>query len=361
MIVMQHDFDTIDGIASGARIIIVDDEPANLKLLDKMLRGCGYENLVLIDDPRRVIDAYGAARPDLILLDINMPHKDGFQILSELTALNDPMLPPVIMLTAQSGHESLMRALSGGARDFVSKPFERFELLARVRNLLDAHLTYRSTHRQNMLLEDMVKARTLELRESRLQIVQRLGRAAEYRDNETGAHVLRMSHVSALLARSTGWDESQCEMMLNASPMHDVGKIGIPDAILLKPGKISPEEREIMNTHAEIGADIIGSNGDRLLDMAREIALTHHEKWDGSGYPNGLAGKDIPLAGRITAIADVFDALTSSRPYKKAWPLHEAVTYMQENAGKHFDPHLITLFLSNLPEVEKILAKFREP
>ncbi|MFA6902257.1 MAG: HD domain-containing phosphohydrolase [Gallionellaceae bacterium] len=343
------------------RILIVDDEAANLKLLDKMLRGQGYENLVLVEDPREVVPQYLAERPDLILLDINMQHLDGYQVMAQLKTLNDPLLPPIVILTAQQGKDYLLRALAGGARDFITKPFDRNELLMRVRNLLDAQLAHRLMHEQKNVLEEMVRARTEELRSTRLQVVQRLGMAAEYRDEETGYHILRMSHISVLLARAAGWNEAACELLLNASPMHDIGKIGIPDAILLKPGKFEPQEWEIMKTHAAIGGKLLDGDDSDLMRMAREIALSHHEKWDGSGYPNGLAGDAIPQAGRIAALADVFDALTSARPYKNAWTIEAAVNLIGENRGKHFDPQLVDLFMRELPGIVEISRHYSEP
>jgi len=341
-------------------ILIIDDEPANLKLLEKMLRGQGYENLALIKDPRTVVSQYIAERPCLILLDINMPHLDGYQVMDQLKALNDPLLPPIVILTAQHSKDYLLRALAGGARDFITKPFDRNELLMRVRNLLDAQLAHRLMHEQKNVLEEMVWARTEELRNTRLQVVQRLGMAAEYRDEETGNHILRMSHISVLLAREAGWNEVNCELLLNASPMHDIGKIGIPDAILLKPGKFEPPEWEIMKTHATIGGKLLADDDSELMWMAREIALTHHEKWDGSGYPNGLAGEAIPQSGRIAALADVFDALTSARPYKKAWSVDDAVALIKESSGKHFDPQLVEIFMRHLPEILQIRKRFDE-
>lgn len=343
-----------------AHILIVDDEPFNLKLLDKMLGAQGYTNLVLVQDPRRVLQHYRERRPDLILLDINMPHMDGFAVLDALRELNDPLLPPVVVLTAQHGRDYLLRALNAGARDFIGKPFDRLELLARVRNLLDAYMAHRMVHEQKQVLDDLVHQRTDELRQTRLQIVQRLGRAAEYRDNETGYHIMRMSQISELLARKLGWNDDACELMLNASPMHDVGKIGIPDKILLKPGRLDQAQWEIMKTHTTIGAELLGGDDSELLVMARSIALTHHEKWDGSGYPAGLSGEEIPQAGRIVAVADVFDALTSIRPYKKAWPLDEAVDYIRDNAGTHFDPAIVAQFETALAEIHAIRARYSE-
>jgi len=226
--------------------------------------------------------------------------------------------------------------------------------------MLDAHLSLRMTFQQKELLEELVRQRTSEVTKSRLEVVRRLGRAAEFRDNETGRHVVRMSHSSALLARQLNLSEKRCEIILHASPMHDIGKIGISDTILLKPGRLTPEERTIMERHALIGADILAGAETELLEVARLIALTHHEKWDGSGYPGKLVGEAIPLEGRICAIADVFDALTSERPYKHAWPVEEAVANLQENAGSHFDPALVQAFLATLPEIIAINEKFKD-
>ena len=344
-----------------SRIFVVDDEPANLRLMEKMLSKEGYLQTVLIADPREVLPLYRQQAPDLILLDINMPHLDGYEVLELLNGLNDPTPAPVIMLTAQNGREHLLQALAGGARDFVTKPFDRAELVMRVRNLLEVHQAHRLVHNQKTVLEEMVHHRTQELNQSRLEVVRRLGRAAEYRDNETGLHIIRMSRYAALMAASLGWSDADCELLLHASPMHDIGKIGIPDHILLKPGKFEPDEWEVMKRHAQMGADILSDGDSVLMQLARDIALTHHEKWDGSGYPNGLAGTDIPQAGRIVAVADVFNALTSSRPYKKAWPVEDAVRLLQEQSGRHFDPEIISHFLALLPEIVAIRNSNLEP
>lgn len=350
-----------NNLPNTSRILIIDDESANLKLLDKMLSSQGYDQLVLVQDPREVLVRYSEARPDLILLDINMPHLDGYQVIEQLKSLNDALLPPIVILTAQLGHDHLLKALAAGARDFIGKPFDRAELLMRVQNLLDAQVAHRMLHDQKAVLEEMVHARTEALNQTRLQVVRRLGRAAEYRDNETGLHIIRMSQFSALLAKSLGWSDLDCELMLHASPMHDVGKIGIPDAILLKPGKFEPDEWKIMKTHASIGADILDDDNSDLLRLAREIALNHHEKWDGSGYPNGLSQASIPQSARIVAVADVFDALTSSRPYKKAWAVEEAVAFIRDNAGLHFDPEVVVHFEKCLPTVLDIRENYMEP
>lgn len=341
-------------------ILLVDDEPVNLKLLDRMLKQQGYDRLVLVDDPRQVVAQYQANQPDLILLDINMPHLDGFQVMEQLQALNDPMLPPIIILTAQQSKDYLLRALGAGARDFLTKPFDRTELLMRVRNLLDAHLAHRLLHSHASLLEQMVQARTEELHRTRLEVVQRLGQAAEYRDEDTGNHILRMSHVCAILAEGLGWNAADCDLILNASPMHDIGKIGIPDAILLKPGKFEPHEWEVMKTHAEIGAKLLSGSDSALMRMAHDIALTHHEKWDGSGYPRGLVGAAIPQSGRIAAVADVYDALTSVRPYKKSWTTEAAVDLITQGRGSQFDPEVVDVFLDRLPQVVAVRDRFKD-
>lgn len=344
-----------------ARIFIIDDESTNLKLLSKILTTQGYRNLLLLQDPREVLPNYQDNRADLILLDVNMPYMDGYEVIEQLKGLHDPLLPPIVILTAQHGRDYLLKALAAGASDFVSKPFDRTELLMRVCNLLDAQLAHRLLHDQKAVLEDMVRVRTHDLNQTRLQVVQRLGRAAEYRDNETGLHIIRMSQFSALLAKSIGWDTDACDLILHASPMHDVGKIGIPDAILLKPGAFEPHEWEIMKRHTTIGAAILEGGDSELMQLAHTIALTHHEKWDGSGYPYGLAGADIPMSGRIVAIADVFDALTSARPYKKSWPIDEAVAFILEQSGRHFDPELVQHFEKRLPEILEIRERYLEP
>ena len=335
-------------------ILAIDDEPTNLKLLDKILRTEGYTKLTLLDDPRRTVEAYREASPGLILLDLNMPYLDGYAVMEQLRALHDPILPPIVVLTAQSAGEFLLRAFKAGARDYVTKPFDRAELMARVRNLLEVHLAHRLSLEQNRLLEAAVKERTAKLHRAQRQVVRRLGQAAEYRDNETGNHILRMSKISALLAERLGWSPEDCELMLHASPMHDIGKIGVPDHILLKPGKLEPHEWDVMKSHVMIGANLLSEDDSDLMVLARSIALTHHEKWDGSGYPNGLAGEEIPEEGRIVALADVFDALTSERPYKRAWMVDDAVEHIRGQSGLHFDPAIVSVFEAALPQILKV-------
>ena len=351
--------DPLDLLA--AKVLLVDDEPANVKLLERTLRSFGYRDLVSTTDPRTVAGLFDAQDFDLVILDLNMPHMDGFEVMRQLQARGSDALPPILILTAQAEQEHRVRALRSGAHDYVTKPFALEELLARVRNLLQVHLYRKTMVSRNHWLEERVLQRTRELYDTRLQIVRRLGRAAEYRDNETGLHIIRMSQMSLVLGEAWGMPMPECELLVNASPMHDIGKIGIPDHILLKPGKFEPPEWEIMKTHSRIGADILAGDDSQLLTMARSIALNHHEKWDGSGYPGGLQGEAIPLVGRIVALADVFDALTSERPYKKAWTVEATLEYVEANRGKHFDPRLVDLMLERLPDILAIRDQFAEP
>jgi len=344
-----------------ADILLVDDETVNLKLLQRSLEALGYARLTSLSDPRAVLPHYEKHRPDLVVLDLNMPGMNGFEIMGKLRALEKDDMPPVLILTAQHAQEDRVRALRNGAQDYITKPFSIEELSARVRNLLQAQLNRKMIRGRNLQLEQRVCERTRELYDTRLQIVRRLGRAAEYRDNETGLHIVRMSKISALLGDAVGMGRESCELLLNASPMHDIGKIGIPDHILLKPGRFEPDEWEIMKSHTTIGADILSGDDSDILNMAREIAFTHHEKWDGSGYPRGLQGENIPLEGRIVAVADVFDALTSERPYKRAWPIEDALDFVRSQRGQHFDPQLVDLFMENLPAVLEIRNRFAEP
>lgn len=344
-----------------SKILVVDDEPANLRLVEKILQNAGYQHVDLVSDSRKAVDTYLQQESDLILLDLNMPNLDGYEVMQKLQALNQEVLAPIMVLTAQQAREFRIRALDLGARDYICKPFDQIELLARVRNLLQAHRFEQSLHARKGELERLVQERTRELHDTRLQIVRKLGRAAEFRDNETGNHIIRMSKIAALLAQASGMNEYECDLLLNAAPMHDIGKIGIPDRILLKNGKFDLEEWEVMKTHTLIGADILAGDDSEVLKMAESIALTHHEKWDGTGYPAGLAGEAIPLVGRITAIADVFDALTSERPYKHAWPVSQAVEYIKMHAGTHFDPDLAAKFLDLMPKIQKIINEYSDP
>ncbi len=343
-----------------ATVLIVDDQEVNIRLLVKMLSADGYQHLVSTTDSREAVALYNQHHCDLVLLDLNMPHIDGFGVLKAIKEL-DPNYPPVLILTALNDQESRVQALENGARDFLSKPFDRIELLSRINNLLEVRLLHKAAQNQNALLEQKVRERTQELHDTRMEIIRRLGRAAEYRDNETGLHIIRMSKYAELIGRAVGMSAVETDKLLSASPMHDIGKIGIPDHILLKKGKLTADQWTTMKTHSEMGAEILSGHPSELMQLAREIALTHHEKWDGSGYPYGLQGEAIALSGRIVALADVFDALTTERPYKKAWTVAEARSYINDNRGKHFAPQIVDAFNDIQTDILDIKERYPEP
>ncbi len=351
---------TLKGGTGAARILVVDDNPANVQLLEMLLTRAGYASVTGLTDPRQVVPLYEQNPFDLILLDIRMPHMSGFDVMAALRQVVRDDYLPILVLTAQTDMETRLKALELGAKDFVNKPFDQAEVLNRIANMLEVRALYNERRRQNEVLEGRVRERTAELEETRLEVIRRLARAGEYRDNETGMHVVRMSKYCERMALGAGLGERFARHILVASPMHDVGKIGIPDNILLKPGKLDPEERRIMETHVIIGADIIGDHPAPELKMARNVAMTHHEKWNGNGYPNRLKGDKIPIEGRICAISDVFDALTSERPYKKGWPLDKAIAFVRENAGSHFDPDLVAVFDQVLPDIMDLRSRYAD-
>ena len=340
-----------------AKILIIDDEQANIVLLEDILENEGYTNFKSIQDSREVLDIYKEIRPDLVLLDLNMPHLDGFQVMEQLREVEKGSYAPILVLTAQSDRNIRLNALAAGARDFIEKPFDITEVVHRISNMLEIRLLHNQVQDQNQILEEKVAARTHELEETRQEAILRLGRAAEYRDNETGMHVIRMSRLSHKLAEEIGLPEEECQLILQASPMHDVGKIGVPDEILLKPGKLDEKEWEIMKKHPEIGAEILSGSHSTVMQMAETIALTHQERWDGSGYPHGLKGEEIPLAGRIVAICDVFDALTSKRYYKEASSVEKSMQIIEEGKGKGFEPQLVDAFKKVLPKMISIVKE----
>lgn len=321
------------------KLLLVDDEPTNLQVLRHILQD--EYRLVFARDGYKAISLAMEQKPDLILLDIMMPDLDGLDVCRCLKSEHSTRSIPVIFVTALSDVDDEAVGFEVGGVDYITKPVNAAVVKARVK-----------THLNLVHLD--------EIRETRLAIVQRLGRASEYKDNETGMHVIRMSHYSRIIARAAGFSEHEADDLLNAAPMHDVGKIGIPDSIIRKPGKLDADEWREMQRHAEIGAEIIGHDASSLLQMARRIALYHHEKWDGSGYPEGLKGEAIPIEARIVAIADVFDALTSVRPYKKAWTVDDAVNLIVSESGKHFDPTLVSVFVQEIPAILEIKARWVE-
>jgi putative two-component system response regulator len=333
-------------------VLLVDDAPANIELLDEILFP-HYRTRVALSGEKALAIAFSSNPPDLILLDVMMPGLDGFQVCEQLKKNPDTRAIPVIFVTGMNELDDERKGLELGAVDYITKPISPTVVLARVK-------THLALYDQTRELTRLVNLQTAELHSSRLQIIRRLGRAAEYRDNETGNHIIRMSHYARLIGQAAGLGEQAVEILFNAAPMHDVGKIGVPDHILLKQGKLDAHEWQIMRQHAQMGADIIGNHPDELLQAARVIALTHHEKWDGSGYPQGLVGSDIPLMARVIAMADVFDALTSVRPYKKPWEVAEAVAYIEEQAGQHFDPALIVPFKRMLPQMLEVKETYAD-
>ena len=339
-------------LRSRQTVLVVDDVPGNIELLCNALRG-DYALKVANHGEKALEIVYGESPPDLILLDVMMPGMSGHEVCRRLKANPDRRGIPVIFVTAMDGMEDERFGLDLGAVDYIVKPFNPAIVQARVR-------THLALYDQTRELERMVAQRTRELLNSRGQIIRRLGRAAEFKDNVTGNHVLRMSHYARLIGTAVELGPSTVETLFVTAPMHDIGKIGIPDGILRKPGSLSPDERRIMETHSAIGAQIIGDHDDELLATARLIALTHHEYWDGTGYPAGLAGEDIPLVGRIVALADVLDALLSKRPYKPAFPLAQTLAYIDSKSGTQFDPALVAALHTVLPEVMKVHETFAD-
>lgn len=340
-----------------ACILIVDDEEANVRLVKKALGKVGCTNLHCTTEPEKVLDFCKEHPVELILLDLSMPKLHGLDLMKLLQKkLNNP--PQIIVLTAMTSSEDKMAALELGALDYLTKPLHIHELLLRVRNglrlvRLNHQLTY---ERDNLDAE--VKRQTQELEQTRDEILYRLGRATEFRDNETGTHVIRMSESVYLLTKAATGDEAFANQLKKAAQMHDVGKIGIPDSVLMKRGKLDELEFNVMKSHTRIGHDILADATTPLMKMAAEVALSHHERWDGTGYPKGLKGEEIPLESRIVALCDVFDALRSVRPYKTPWELEDAVRYIREQTGKHFDPKLASLFLQLIDKIEAVRLKY---
>ncbi|MEZ4521713.1 MAG: response regulator [Thermomicrobiales bacterium] len=328
-------------------ILIVDDQPANVILLRSILERAGYTDLHGETDPRVVPEWCRENRPDLVILDLHMPQRDGFQVTADVRALHaaDEYLP-ILILTADITPEVRRRALNGGATDFVTKPFDHIEVRLRVRNLLRTRALYRSFRDYSLHLEGLVRERTEQLEAAHIGILERLALAAEFRDDATGRHTQRVGRLSMLVAGALGLPETFVGLIERAAPLHDVGKIGIPDSILLKPGRLEGDEWNLMKSHTTIGARLLAGTDDPLLHLAEEIALSHHERWDGDGYPRGNAGDDIAMEARIVAVTDVFDALTHQRPYKPAWAMDQALTEIQNQRGRQFDPDVVDAFLT---------------
>ncbi|WP_025128597.1 HD domain-containing phosphohydrolase [Pseudomonas sp. PH1b] len=344
-------------IPLDTRILIIDDVAANLRLLSSSLKAFGLSEIVSFSESRQGLEWSQREDWDLLLLDLDMPEPDGFEILRQLKD-RDRSRQPIIILTALSDVNSRRLGLELGANDHLTKPLDLPELVLRVRNCLRLAQASKKLQKLNLELEMKVVRRTLQLQESYQAAIRALSRAASYRDNETGNHIRRIGDSSALLARAIGMTVQWCEVLRLAAPMHDLGKIGIPDEILLKEGPLTKEERAIMMKHAAIGYEILHEEqGGDLTRMAAEIAYCHHEKWDGSGYPRGLAGQDIPLSARIVALCDVYDALRMPRPYKDSWSVERAQSYLFEQSGSHFDPTLVDAIRTVFGEIESLFIE----
>ena len=327
-----------------ARILVIDDERSNVELLRRLLERAGFTRIETTTDSREAKNLYIDFRPDLILLDLHMPHLDGLAVMDELNQIAEATYLPILVMTGDSTPEARREALSRGAKDFVQKPFAYDEVLLRIGTLLETRYLYLQIQSQNQILEAKVRERTRELEAAQIETIERLAKAAEFRDDNTGQHTERVAQMAALLAKERGLPDGQVSLIRRAAPLHDVGKIGIPDAILLKLGKLTPSEFELVKSHTVIGARILSGSRFPILRLAEEIAFSHHERWDGHGYA-GMAKDAIPLAGRMVALADVFDALTQKRPYKEAWPVEEAIAEIDRQRGRQFDPELVDAFL----------------
>jgi putative two-component system response regulator len=331
-----------------SRLLLVDDEIGGIRVLERILRKAGFDNCRSTTDARQVPPLFSSFRPDLVLLDLHMPHMDGFSVISQLVSrVDEREYLPILVISGDITPQAKQRALSLGAKDFLGKPFDELEVLLRMRNLLNTRFLHLRLQDQNRLLEERVRERTAQLERATGEILERLALASEYRDDETGEHIRRVGELAARLAHQLGLPESEVDLIRRAAPLHDVGKIGVPDAILLKPGRLTEAEFERMKCHTVTGGKILSGSRSPLLQMAEEIALYHHERWDGTGYA-GVEGESIPLVARIVALVDVFDALAYERPYKRAWSLEETLAEVRRQTGRHFDPQVVDALLQLL-------------
>jgi len=341
-------------------LLVVDDNSTNLTLFRHLLQKIDGAEVECFASATLALDSCVTREPDLVLLDYMMPVMDGLEFIRRLYAMPGRRDVAIVMVTADTESDVRHQALALGAQDFLTKPVDKVELIARVRNLLALRQSRRQLADRAAWLADEVAKATRTIAEREKEAILRLSRAAEYRDPETGMHLLRMSNYTRLVAARLGLPAEEQKLLLEAAPMHDVGKVGTPDHILLKPGRLTPEEFEIMKQHASIGYEILRDSVSPLLQCAAVVARSHHEKFDGSGYPLGLVGETIPLHGRIVAVADVFDALTSERPYKKAWTMDAALAFLRDGAGAHFDPACVAAFVSGWGEVCEIRARYSD-
>ncbi len=341
-------------------VLIVDDSDINLTLIKALVLKLGECSPVLFDKPLDALEWCRGNVPDLVIVDYMMPDMDGLRFIAAFRALHGRNEIPVLMITANDQKDVRYEALLGGANDFLTKPIDRVEFSARARNMLSLRTGQKFLADRAEHLSALVDERTAEIREREKELIFRISRAAEFRDPETGPHIQRMAHYSRIIAGGLDLPPETQQLILEAAPMHDVGKIGIPDYILLKPGRLTPEEMEVMKGHARLGHELLKDSRSEIMRAGALVAISHHEKYDGSGYPNGLKGGQIPLFGRIVAVADVFDALTSERPYKRAWSLDDACRYLEDGRGKHFDPLCVESLLAGWEQVLEIRQRFRD-
>jgi response regulator RpfG family c-di-GMP phosphodiesterase len=343
-------------------ILILDDEPDNVLLIEETIkRNLPGVRTVGFSSPQAAVAWCDVNEPDLCLIDFKMPGMSGIEFMARLRRNARFQGVPMIMITGQPGSELQQRALESGVTDFLSKPINVADVVVRTRNHLRLRESLRDGRQDMGVFErEMREGAQRLIEQEQAAIIQRLTQLSGYRDEETGNHMRRMAHISQLISRELGLDHRFSDMLLLAAPMHDIGKVGIPDRILLKPGKLDPVERGIMQTHARIGHDLLKDSQSELLRMGAEIALTHHEKFSGEGYPDRLAGEAIPISGRIVATADVFDALINARHYKKAWSLDNTIEYLRTERGRHFDPGCVTALLRRIDDVMDIQKKFAD-
>ncbi len=341
-------------------VLLLDDNPVNLKWLELLVQRLEQAQCTSFTDPAAALDFARTHRVDLVVLDYLMPEMNGLQFIAALRTLEGAQSIPLLMITAHDEKDVRYRALEAGAYDFLPKPVDAAEFLARARNMLKLREASLRLADHAAWLTREVEQATREIRERERETVMSLVKAAGYRDYETGAHISRVGHYAQLIAQGLALPAQEQALVLEAAAMHDIGKVGIPDHILLKPGRLDDAEMQIMREHARLGHELLQGSSSHLLQAGATIALSHHEKYDGSGYPQGLQGTDIPLLGRIVAVADVFDALTSERPYKKPWSLDAAAAYLQAQRGLHFDPHCVDVFLAAWPQVLAIGQRFAD-
>ncbi len=345
---------------SYLNVLICDDSITNALILTKLVEDKVGANVITLTDPRKIKQTLVEQSIDLMLLDLEMPHINGFDVMENVREEYEQDQLPIIIITGLTGKSTRDKALINGANDFLNKPIDQIEVELRVKNVLKIRKSYTLYKNSNEQLEKKIQQRTIELNQSIKGLLSSLASAGELKDNETGKHVIRVGKFARIIADGYGLPSNISKMIELTAPLHDIGKIGIPDNILLKPGKLNEQERNIMNKHTSYANLIIGEHESPLIQMAKSIAMSHHECWDGSGYPNKLKEESIPIEGRITAIADVFDALTSNRPYKVAWPFGEAVTYIKDQSNKSFDPSLVEVFMKNLLDIEEVSKKLAD-